>query len=224
MAARAASPVLHWLDASACADHVLLESTDHCAYLADYEPGPEALKAGFSQMMWHFKCRPSLARGDPRLALRKERALRIMAGWLRQALGRETVESWTWVPIPPSRHRDDPDFDDRLTRTLALAFEGYDLDQRAMLLQASSTAADHRSRRRLPEGSLHELLQLDAVSIQAGPLRGGIALFDDVLASGKHFRCCVRRLRERFPYMPIHGIFLMRRLPGRRPRALGQAW
>jgi predicted amidophosphoribosyltransferase len=47
-------------------------------------------------------------------------------------------------------------------------------------------------------------------------VRERIALFDDVLTSGKHYKCCERRLHEALPATPIHGVFLLRRVFPRR--------
>lgn len=219
-----ADPLLRWLEPAAYADHLLLEHSDRCGFLAEYRPGRDAAACALSHLMWHFKCRPSVALADPRLACLKQRALEQLALWLRRATPREWVESWTWVPIPPSRRLGDPDFDDRLTQTLAHAFAGYALDQRRLLQQTVTTAADHRSHRRLSEDALYRLLQLDLEALKHAPLREGMVLFDDVLTSGKHFRCCVRRVREHLPDIPVRGVFLMRRLPPRCARTLGRAW
>jgi predicted amidophosphoribosyltransferase len=47
---------------------------------------------------------------------------------------------------------------------------------------------------------------------------------DDVLTSGKHYKCCERKLREHRPQASIIGVFLMRRAPARARRSLGRAW
>jgi predicted amidophosphoribosyltransferase len=51
-------------------------------------------------------------------------------------------------------------------------------------------------------------------------VRAQIALFDDVLTSGKHYKCCQRRLREALPSTPIAGVFLARRVIAGRWRSL----
>jgi len=134
------------------------------------------------------------------------------------------VESCTWVPVPPSQQADDPDFDDRLERTLLLAFESYDVDIRSLLFQTRSTSRDHAGRARLSEQALLDILRVDKSQLMPRAVRERVVLFDDVLTSGKHFKCCERRLREVLPDTPIAGIFLMRRAPPRDRRSLGRAW
>jgi hypothetical protein len=105
----------------------------------------------------------------------------------------------------------DNEFDDRLMRTLELAFEGYDVDLRHLLYQVRSTPADHLGSPRLPAAVLFENLCVDATSLRARPVRQRIHLFDDVLTTGKHYKCCERRLRDALPHTPISGVFLLRR-------------
>lgn len=219
----ALTPMLTWLGADACADHLLLQSTDRCAFLAEYRVGQGRVPGSREWLLWQFKCCPSVASSDPRKGWLKQRALETWALWLREAVRREEAERWTWVPIPPSRRRADPDFDDRLSRTLERAFAGYAVDQRALLEQRISTQRDHCSSRRLSEQALYGALALDIAALRRRPLRQGIMLFDDILTSGKHFRCCAQRLREHLPGIPVRGLFLMRRRPARASRSLGLA-
>lgn len=214
---------LQWLDPPRRADHLLLGESDHCAYLAEYAAG-RIRDGSLNRLIRHFKCEPSVARVDPLLARHKRQALIRLARRLRLAVPREYAERCTWVPVPPSKQDDDPDFDDRLPRTLALAFEGYDLDLRCLLRQTRSTARDHATATRLSEEALYRLLQVDIAALKQRSLREHIVLFDDVLTSGKHYKCCERRLREYRPQASIIGVFLMRRAPARSQRSLGRAW
>jgi hypothetical protein len=43
-------------------------------------------------------------------------------------------------------------------------------------------------------------------------------LFDDLLTTGKHYKCCERRLREVVADMPVSGLFVARRVLPRRWR------
>jgi len=213
------------LDEASRADHIYLSASDRCAYLAQYCSGSaDSGNGACHQLIRNFKCEPSRARSDRRRARYKQEAIATLGAWLRQAVPRRVAESCTWVPIPPSQRAGDPDFDDRLARTLQLAFEGYDVDVRSLLSQTSSTPRDHAGRARLSEQALLEILRVDEDQLMLRPVRGRVVLFDDVLTSGKHFKCCERRLKEVLPGTPIAGIFLMRRAPPRDRRTLGRAW
>ncbi|HEY6451656.1 MAG TPA: hypothetical protein VIX87_03575 [Steroidobacteraceae bacterium] len=212
---KGAPSVLTLLDAPSRADHAYISASDRCAFLGQYLTGGNC-RAGCNQLIRSFKCEPSVTRNDYRRKQRKQQAIATLAQWLRRAVTREEAEHATWVPIPPSRGRGDPDFDDRLSRTLALAFAAYDVDVRELLYQIGSTVPDHAGQERLRTSTLYEILRLDLEALRARPIRERIALFDDVLTTGKHYKCCERRLREALPSAEIAGIFLVRRaLPGR---------
>ncbi len=200
------------LDGSNRPEHAFLAASDHCAYLSQYSSGRDYRADHCNQLLRNFKCRPSAARIDPRRRHYKQQAIATLALWLRHAVPREQAEECTWVPIPPSKRRGDPDFDDRLPRTLGLAFAGYDVDVRSLLYQVQSTVPDHSHPSRLSVEALYGNLRLDLQSLGCRPLRTCIALFDDLLTSGKHYRCCERRLRQTLPSTPIAGVFLMRRV------------
>jgi predicted amidophosphoribosyltransferase len=213
------------LDEASRADHIYLGAADRCAFLAQYCSGSDDIRDGSCRRLIRtFKCEPSRALSDRRRARDKQGAIATLSSWLRQAVQRRLAESCTWVPIPPSQRAEDPDFDDRLARTLLRAFEGYDVDIRRLLYQTRSTQRDHTGRARLSEQTLFDILRVDGDQLMLRALRGRVVLFDDVLTSGKHFKCCERRLREVLPDAPIAGVFLMRRAPPRDRRTLGRAW
>lgn len=81
-----------------------------------------------------------------------------------------------------------------------------------LLRQRASTPADHVAARRLSCDSLFELIEVDTRALWQLPLRQRNVLFDDVLTSGKHFKCCQRRLREVLPHIPVCGLFFARRV------------
>jgi hypothetical protein len=206
------------LDDRLRADHSYLTATDQCCCLGQYLGG-RGYRAGLvNQLIANLKCPPSTASSDPRRGYYKRRAIDSIARALRNALSRASVESATWVPIPPSRTARDPDYDDRLRRILAAAFGDYDLDLRALLYQSEGTAADHVSARRLTADALYRIIRLDLELLAVAPPRGRIVLFDDLLTSGKHYKCCERRLRDSLADIPISGLFVARRVLPRHRR------
>src|SRR5262249_31180916 len=111
-----------------------------------------------------------------------------------------------------SKIRGHPDHDDRLTRVLRSAFQGYAADIRPLLAQSCSTAADHETSERQKLERLLEVTRIDEAVIGAG-VRSHLLGFGYVLNSGKHFRVALQRLGERFPSTPVIGVFLARCLP-----------
>jgi hypothetical protein len=208
------------LDDSMRTDHAYLTATDQCWCLAEYHPGASYRVSEVNQLIVNLKCRPLIASADPRRMRHKVRAMDAVARALRAALSRSSVESATWIPIPPSRPARDADYDDRLPRILTQAFDGYDLDLRHLLYQTEVSAPDHTRARRLSAEALYRIIGLDRKLLDIRPLRARIVLFDDVLTTGKHYKCCERRLRETLAAIPINGLFVARRVLPRRWRCL----
>ena len=201
-------------------DHWFLDAADHCHCLADYLPGRGYRANEVNQLIVNLKCPPSIASIDPRRRHYKRAAIGQIARALRAALSQSAVECATWIPIPTSRPLRDPDYDDRLQRILLAAFGHYALDLRMVLYQSTATASDHASVRRISTEALYRVIGLDRALLARAPLRERIVLFDDVLTTGKHYKCCERRLREVLADIPISGLFVARRvLPRRRCRA-----
>jgi hypothetical protein len=206
------------LDLVQLADHPYLSIADRCSFMFEFVSGCDVQLGDSQWLIRDFKCSPSAAAVSFRRAASKQRAIVIMAESLRAAVSGRAAQVATWVPIPPSKMPADAEFDDRLMRTLALAFGDYDVDLRQLLYQAQSTPADHLGSTRLTADALLGNLCLDLASLKERPVRQTINLFDDVLTTGKHYKCCERRLRDALPDTPISGVFLLRRALSRRWR------
>ena len=191
--------------------HSLLEPNDECWFIADYHSGTSR---GYevNQLIFDWKCMPSAAALDGRKQRSKETAIHTVAAILRHCCNRLWSENATWCPVPTSRAIGNANYDDRLLRTLRIAFEGYDLDLRVLLTQGANTQADHIAERRLSRDDLFEVLKVETGALGQLPLRQRIVLFDDILTSGKHFKCCQHRLREVVPDVPVCGLFFARRV------------
>ena len=208
------------LDQLSRIDHPYLSDGDECWCLSTYISGVGYRAGAVNQLIANFKCMPSIAELDSPRARYKERAIAAVAARLRDAVSQSWVESVTWIPVPPSRVRHDLDYDDRLMRVLRQAFASYDTDLRAALYQTESLTADHAGSRRSRPDSLYACLRINWDALLGRPLRDGLVLFDDVLTTGKHYKCCQRRLHQALPDMRISGLFIARRVlsgRGRRP-------
>jgi hypothetical protein len=193
--------------------HAFLQEGDRCLFFGEYFTGKGYQAGGTNQLMFNFKTLPSIASENPLRRNHKERAIATVATGLREVLGRKQIERLTFVPIPPSKALGHADYDDRLTRALTLGCAGFDSDVRLLLRRSSSTESDHKAGDRLTPEALHALLELDFAALAVKPLREEIVLFDDVITTGKSFKCCERRLRDAIPAtVPIIGLFVARRI------------
>ncbi len=203
---------LTWIDETNRGQHAFLQEGDQCLYFGEYQGRGGFQSSPTNQLIFNFKKLPTRCRQDERLRYHKERAVRGIGEGIRRAISREPAERLTWVPVPTSKVVGDPDYDDRLIRALGIAFDGYDTDVRSLLRQTESTEPDHAARgQRLTRDELLGILEVDQPVLDRSPLRQKIVLFDDVLVSGKHFKCCEERLRDVVPaHVPIIGIFVAR--------------
>jgi len=204
---------LTWIDETNRDQHAFLQEVDRCLFFGEYFTGKGYQGGGTNQLIFNFKTLPSIARTNPARRSYKDSAIATVATGLREVLGRNQIERLTFVPIPPSKTPDHPDHDDRLTRALAMGCAGFNSDIRLLLRRLSSTEPDHTASARLAPEALHSLIELDSAGVAAKPVREAIVLFDDVMTTGKSFKCCERRLREVIPAtIPIIGLFVARRI------------
>lgn len=198
------------IDETNRSDHPYLEAGDRCFYFGEYFAGKSYKGGPTNQLVFNFKCKPTVAAANTGRAHYKNQAVQTIANGMRRVIGQQNAERYTWVPIPSSKATGDPDYDDRLLRTLRIAFQGYNADIRPLIRQTESTPADHEQECRLTRDALHAVLEVDMAILQLAPLREGIILVDDVLNSGKHFKESQRRLRHAIPDIAIAGIFVAR--------------
>ena len=134
------------------------------------------------------------------------------ARMLRTVLDTDRNRDWlcrsTLVPIPPSKCRDDPLYDDRILSVLQLLNPELDLDIREPVIQRESMEAAHESESRPLPGDIAENYKIDEDLVEPAPVR--LAVFDDLLTTGGHFKAMQSVLEERFPGVPVTGIFLDR--------------
>jgi hypothetical protein len=85
-------------------------------------------------------------------------------------------------------------------------------DVRTLVVQTQSTAASHEA----ADGervTVEELLAVYQINeALAAPVPRAIAIVDDVLTAGTHYRAMHIVLSARFPNVPITGLFIARRV------------
>jgi adenine/guanine phosphoribosyltransferase-like PRPP-binding protein len=79
-----------------------------------------------------------------------------------------------------------------------------------LVVQTTSTDAAHESNDRPSVEELLEIYEIAEDLTQPAPRR--IAIVDDVLTAGTHYRAMHTILSQRFPGIPIVGMFVARRI------------
>ena len=192
-------------------DHEYLTDGDRCYFLGEY-----TAQKGYSFSPTNDLI-SNLKKGMDRLGhpewRYKDWAIWTAARALGQALDYlqpRALKKITFVPMPPSKKKGDPGYDNRLTKILGLVNPTLPLDFRELIDQNTSTQAVHTGGLRLTPEELMDFYTIN--ELLADPEPSIIAIFDDVLTQGAHFRATHGVLSARFPSAEILGIFLTRRV------------
>lgn len=189
-------------------EHHFLEPGDRCFFLWEYTPNRGYKFSEANNLILNFKKSPE--RQGRREWQYKEQAIEKIAEAFLKSLRAEWLQGVTLVPIPPSEARGSPRYDDRMLRVLEeLGGKlGSSLDIRELILQRESTVADHKAVQRQSLEDLIDNYRFNEQAALSAPAR--IALFDDLLTTGKHFKAAEHLLRMRYPDTEILGIFVAR--------------
>ena len=188
-------------------EHHYLTPEDTCYYLGEYTARKGYAYSHMNQVIINLKICPS-EKNTGRWP-HKEHAIQETAQAMRQNIDREWVEGGgVFVPVPPSKAREDPLYDPRMTQVLQQAFNGMNADIRELIIQTESTEADHIAGNRIIFDELYRIYEIDEGL--SAPEPGRIAIVDDIVSSGKHFKVTQKKLLGRFPNIPIIGLFVAR--------------
>jgi hypothetical protein len=187
-------------------DHSYLRPEDRCVYFGEYSARAGYQAGATNQLIFNFKKgMDRRGKGEWRY---KERSIAESAQAFAAALTPDYAAETTLVPMPPSKAKGDPGYDDRLIRMLQQMRFARPADVRELVLQKGNRAAAHDGDRPGPD-ELAKLYFIDEE--RALPLPKRIALFDDLLVTGASFVAAKRVLQARFPMIEVIGFFLARR-------------
>jgi predicted amidophosphoribosyltransferase len=190
-------------------DHYWLEPDDECLFLGEYTARKGYNFSTTNQLIFNFKKSPK-TRGSAQWKY-KERAINVAAQALRTALTGDWLDTATFVPMPPSKAKSDPLYDDRVTRLAQAIRPSAKVDVRELIIQETSTEAVHDSEERPTPDEQAGLYSLDQASLMPRPRH--IVLLDDLLVAGCHFKAAQKILMSPFPGVRVTGLFLARRVP-----------
>lgn len=200
-------------------DHTFIDSNDRCLFFLEYTAGK---RYGFSAGNRFISNLKKPVNRDGTFEYRyKLQAIRTAGENLAAAI-KEGSDRMVCVPIPPSKHRSDPEYDDRMIQVL-LEFErqsrnrGHDPLVLDLVEQQENMRASHESPGNRPR--LEELAHNYQIRhkeretlIESG--RKYIYVVDDMLTTGSHFKAMQKViLAEKIPDIKVMGIFLTRRIP-----------
>lgn len=202
-------PRLCKIDDLTLPDYHYLEPDDRCYFIREYTSRQDYSFSSTNDLISNFK--KSMDRKGKSEWKYKERAILSIAREFSNLLPVDSLTKMTLVPMPPSSVKGDPDHDDRMLRVLKNIDQEINLDVRELILQSKSIPAVHfrGSYRHDPE-ELAEIFYIDENISE--PIPPKIAIFDDVLTTGAHFKAAQRTIQERYPGISVIGIFVARRI------------
>ena len=187
-------------------DHPYLRHEDVCYFVGEYTARKGFAYSATNRLIWNFK--KTMDRRDLPEWRYKNSAIRTAALAFRRALPAEALEQLTFVPVPPSKAKGDPLYDDRLTKMLRAIRPHPPLDIREIVEQTQSTEAVHGHELRPTPRMIEGLYRTDQTLVAPEP--AAIAVVDDVLTTGAHFRAVRNALSPIFPGVRIIGLFIAR--------------
>lgn len=201
--------------------HCYLNKDDVCYFIFDYiARGGYAAGPGNS-IISNLKKPVSEKRAKPIAYKYKERAINDIADNLSRYFNENNIAKYTFVPIPPSKIREDPEYDDRLMQILGLFAEkvrkkyGITADIRDIISQSSPYESVHTGSGKRPDPNFYKNLYQIIDCNTVAPCN--IIIFDDVLTTGAHFiaaKACLKQYYKKRDGVdiPVLGFFVARRV------------
>ncbi|WP_050523531.1 hypothetical protein [Pseudorhodobacter wandonensis] len=187
-------------------DHNALTALDSCIFLREYRAGA-GYEGDTNSLILNLKKKPSerLTKGGWHY---KARAIHQFSQELADSLNPKWLDHATLVPVPGSKSFGHPDYDNRMEQICNGIRDG--LDVRCLVKQISSMDASHAAGdgNRASVEDLIANYKIDDTLTNPAPV--SIGVFDDVLTVGRHYRAMHSVLSDRFPGVPITGIFVAR--------------
>jgi hypothetical protein len=189
-------------------DHFFLTEEDVCYYFMEYTAGRTWGYSEANNIISNLKKARKYFR-TPAWKYKQDAIDEVASLINTQVIAKLDTAQITLVPIPPSKSKDDPRYDDRILTVIQKACDGVEADIRELLLNNDSMEASHESAVRPTIKELQDNLSIDETLVEGTQLT--FCLFDDVLTTGAHFIACKNVLLERFPEAQVFGVFVARR-------------
>lgn len=196
-------------------DHYYLNDSHKCFYWGEYTPYKGATYSSTNQLIMNLKKKME-RRGKPDWHYKADAIEKV---------ARQFSRVWNWVdvkskfslaivPMPSSKSKDDPQYDDRMMQVLnrMRVLTNVPLDIRDCLSFDGSCPPSHGTSERPSVERLYGSMSFNNYAYVEQEQPNLIFLFDDVLTSGAHFVAASRVLNENYPGVPIVGNFVARRV------------
>lgn len=193
------------IDGALLHDHFHLAKTDECYFIREYRTTDRFVAGESLSLLKNLKKKPT------EIGFRyKSSAIEKCAAEFSAVIESEALNDWTFVPIPPSKINSHPEYDDRMVQVCKNIHAEKSPDVREIVKQRVSTRAAHESAgNRLTHDELLGNYYIDEKLTHPEP--ENIAIVDDTITAGTHFKAMQAILSHRFPNARIIGLIWVRR-------------
>lgn len=190
--------------------HVELTEDDECLYWGTYRPRAEGdtmptyTKGPANQLIANLK------KGEDKKELPEYHYKLTAIETVAQMIVHDyPYENATFVPVPPSRCKGDPLYDDRLIKILESAKKmNAQIDYCEPIIQNITLPASHLSTERSSYTELFDNYSVDINMLNKA--RQNIVVFDDMLTVGRHFKAMKMKLLGARKDINVVGLFIVR--------------
>lgn len=196
------------IDDSNRGDHYHLNAEHECYFFYEFTAGKMAGHSPGNQLIRNLK--KSVSRSHLPEYRYKNQAIAESAAFLNAAFkkGSSVLDKSVVCPIPPSKVRGDPEYDDRMLQIAKRACQGTGGVCLELLQQTQSYAAAHHQQ----AGDRPKPVDLAAIYQLAGPLdKPVVILVDDMLTTGAHSVAARNVILQAYPQTRVIGFFMTRR-------------
>lgn len=187
-------------------DHWHLQPDDKCAFFGEYAARQGYTHSDTNQIIANLKKKPELKNTGQ--WPHKVRAMAKVSLSIARNLTPDGLSNSTFVPMPSSKTKQHPQYDDRMAQVVRGI--GANIDMREILATITDRDPMHESSKRRDPEELEKSISVDQSLITKKPNR--ILLIDDLLTTGCSFKVCSKIIRQVWPDIPIVGIFVARRV------------
>jgi hypothetical protein len=198
---------LQQIDEHTRPDHFYLDEDDECYYILEYTPREGPFFSSTNDLILNLK-KSVERRGRPEYRY-KNLAIEQAGDLLRSVLNDNWLPTAMLVPIPCSKTRTHPHYDDRIVQVLRRMAWGLDCDVRELIMQTTDLESFHDGTRLSPN-ELQTYYEIDADLCDCEE-PSEVAIFDDLLTTGSHFKAMKGKILDHWPDVSVSGIFIARR-------------
>lgn len=190
-------------------DHYHIGADDECYYLVNYVSNQGYKYSPENGLMFNFKKKIE-RKGQPDWKY-KSYAIDEFAKMLREIdFSALFGKKYYLIPVPPSKCKTDPLYDDRVVKVLQKVFPAVSIVE--LISQTNSTPEYHNND---DKRDIDEIKNNYTINNELLPKIDDdiplFVIFDDVLTTGAHYIAIKQKIKEVFPISRVVGLFLARR-------------